>query len=91
MFCFIFWNIFINENSVLKEKLAFYENNLKEAVIIAVSDACVYVYDDYKEAVIEVDIFDEIIHTEIEVGDIAIYVVDYDYTDADLIAIEKNN
>lgn len=78
------------ENIALQKKLDFYENDsLREAPIIAVTDACVYVIDETTGKIIEVDIFDELIHTTIEVGDIAIYVIDYNYTDADLINIIK--
>ena len=77
------------ENEILKKKLEFAESNPKEATIIAVYDSCVCVYDDYVETFIEIDVFEEVIHTNIEVGDIAIYIVDYDYTDADLIAVIK--
>ena len=82
----------MRENTQLNKKLEFYENeSMREATIIAVTDCCVYVLDDFVNQVIEVDIFDELIHTTIEVGDTAIYVVDYYYTDADLIAIIKKN
>ena len=77
------------ENEILKKKLEFAESNPKEATILAVVGSCVYVYDDYVEAFIEIDVFEEVIHTTIEVGDVAIYIVDYDYTDADLIAVIK--
>jgi len=80
------------ENENLSKKLEFYENeSIRESTIIGVTDCCVYVFDDFVNKFIEVDIFDELIHTTIEVGDTAIYVVDYYYTDADLIAIIKNN
>ena len=82
--------LILHQNYELKKRLDFYENDsLREAPIIAVTDACVYVLDDATNKIIEVDIFDELIHTTIEVGDIAIYVIDYNYTDADLINIIK--
>ena len=49
------------------------------------------VYDDYVDKVIEVDIFDEYVYTKINVGDTILYVVDYDYTDADFMNVKKNN
>lgn len=47
------------------------------------------VYDYDVEQVIEVDLYDELIHTDISVGDTIVYVVDYDYTDADFINVIK--
>lgn len=74
----------------LKNELEFYkEESIREGQIIAVNDAVVYVIDTLKEKIIEVDIYPELIHTTIEVGDTAVYVVDYDYTDADLLGIIK--
>lgn len=40
--------------------------------------------------IIEVDVFPEVIHTSIAVGDTAIYCRDENWTDADLLAICKN-
>lgn len=78
------------ENRKTQQELNFYKNeSVREAVILRVKDCCVYVFDDYVNKLIEIDIFPEIIYTTIETGDIAIYVVDFDYTDADLIGIEK--
>lgn len=78
------------ENKKLQEKIEFYENeSMREATILEVTDCCVYVFDDYVNGFIEIDIFPELIHTKIEVGDTAIYVVDFGYTDADLIGIVK--
>ena len=74
----------------LEKELEFYkEDSLREGIIVMVTDTCVYVADEMTEKIIEVDIFDELIHTTIEVGDTAVYVVDYEYTDADLINIIK--
>ena len=74
----------------LEKELEFYkEDSLREGIIVMVTDTCVYVADEITEKIIEVDIFDELIHTTIEVGDTAVYVVDYEYTDADLINIIK--
>lgn len=78
------------ENKKLQEKIEFYENeSIREATILEVTDCCVYVFDDYINNFIFIDIFTELIHTKIEVGDTAIYVVDFSYTDADLIGIIK--
>lgn len=49
------------------------------------------VYDYETEKVIEVDIYEELIHTRINVGDTIVYVVDYNYTDADFINVIKEN
>lgn len=62
---------------------------IREAEIIGFNDAVVYVYDDELECFIEVDIFHELIHCTIEVGDTAVYVVSYDGSDADLLNIIK--
>lgn len=80
----------ISSKHKLEKELEFYkEESLREGIIVMVTDTCVYVADELTEKVIEVDIYDELIHTTIEVGDTAIYVVDYYYTDADLINIKK--
>ena len=75
------------------DKCEYYEEGLfiREAEIIGANDAVVYVFDDYLSAVIEVDIFDEIEIPEesICVGNIAIYVIDKEATDADLLGIIK--
>ena len=47
------------------------------------------VYDYETEKVIEVDIFADTVHTRIYVGDTILYVVDYDYTDADFLNVIK--
>lgn len=75
-----------NEN----KELAGFEY-IREGIILEVTDACVYVYDNYDNTgmLIEVDIFDELIHCDIEVGDTAVYVIDFEYTDADLLGIIK--
>lgn len=50
------------------------------------------VYDESIDKIIEVDMFDELIHTNIAVGDTIVYVVDYNYTDADFVnVIHANN
>jgi hypothetical protein len=80
----------IDKNQLEKEieRLKNYEP-IHEAEIIGFNDAVVYVYDDELEHFIEVDIFHELIHCTIEVGDIAVYVVYYDGSDADLLNIIK--
>ena len=45
------------------------------------------VYDEEINKVIEVDLFDELIHTNIDVGDTIVYVVDCNYTDADFLNV----
>ena len=47
------------------------------------------VYDYETEKVIEVEIFADTVHTRIDVGDTILYVVDYDYTDADFLNVIK--
>lgn len=47
------------------------------------------VYDYEIEQIIEVDIFDDTVHTRIDVGDTILYVVDYNYTDADFLNVIK--
>lgn len=47
------------------------------------------VYDYETEKVIEVDIYDELVHVRISVGDTIVYVVDPDYTDADFVNVIK--
>ena len=78
------------EKRELKKELEFYtEESIREEPIISFNDTVVYVFDTFKDCVIEIDIFPELIHTTIETGDIAIYVVNYEYTDADLLGIIK--
>lgn len=80
----------VKQREQLKNELEFYqEESIREGQIVSVSDTVVYVIDTLKEKVIEVDIYHELIHTAIEVGDIAVYVVNYDYTDADLLGVIK--
>lgn len=47
------------------------------------------VYDYEVEQIIEVDLYDELIYTDICVGDTIIYYVDYDYCDADFLNVIK--
>ena len=47
------------------------------------------VYDYETEKVIEVDIFADTVHTRINVGDTILYVVDYNYCDADFLNVIK--
>ncbi len=93
IFCILSMVLYIDiksKNIYLENQNDFYMNlSLREGEIVAVYDSVVYVYDDVLETVIEVDIFDELVHTKIEVGDLAIYSIDYDATDADLINIVK--
>ncbi len=68
---------------------------IEEGEIVSVEDletgGVIYVLYEGggKSAIIEVDVFPEIIYTSIEVGDTAIYCRDRNWTDADLLAIEK--
>lgn len=82
------------KNKQLREEIHF--ESMKEGLCIYVEyeqDAygreytyCL-VYDYDKEKVIEVDLFEELIHTDIYVGDTILYVVDYNYTDADFVNV----
>lgn len=47
------------------------------------------VYDYEVEQIIEVDLYNELIYTDICVGDTIIYYVDYDYCDADFLNVIK--
>lgn len=47
------------------------------------------VYDYDTEKVIELDLYNELIHTDICVGDTILYCVDYDYYDADFLNVIK--
>lgn len=88
----IFQIYLLKENQYLKEHLEFYEEeSLREGPILYVNEegSTILVYDTLKEKIIEVDVYDETIHTTIKIGDTAIYIVDYNYTDADLITIIK--
>lgn len=49
------------------------------------------VYDYDIEKVIEIDLYNELIHTDINVGDTIIYVVDYNYCDGDFLNVIKEN
>lgn len=50
-----------------------------------------WVIDYETEKVIEVDIYNDTLYCEIEPGDIIGYIVDYDYTDADLLYVIKGD
>lgn len=76
----------------LNNELEFYKDcSLREAEILFVDNEgdFVVVYDDYLESLIEVEVFPQIIHCTIEVGDTALYVINMEATDADLLGIIK--
>ena len=76
----------------LENDLEFYkECSLREAEILFVDNegSFVVVYDEYLESLIEIDVFPEVIHCTIEVGDTALYDIDMEATDADLLGIIK--
>lgn len=82
-----------NENDYLQKRVEF--EPIKEGLCIYVEhdpwqgyNYCL-VYDYEVEQVIEVDLYDELIHTDICVGDIIVYCVDYDYCDADFLNVIK--
>ena len=75
-----------------KELEYYKEESIREGVIIYVNEDgnTVNVIDPYTSKVIEVDVFDDIVLPDrIQVGDIAIYIVDYEGTDADLLGIKR--
>ena len=76
----------------LENELEFYKDcSLREAEILFIDNEgdFVVVYDEYLEYFIEIDVFPEIIHCTIEVGDTALYVINMEATDADLLGIIK--
>ena len=80
----------IQADAEVKERLEFYkEESVRFGEIVAVFDNTLYVVDTLKERVIEVDVYEELVHCDIEIGDYAVYRVDYDYTDADLLNVIK--
>ena len=83
-----------NQNQDLKKKAEF--NQVKQGLCVYVeSHKTAYkteytyclVYDEETDKVIEVDLYEELIHGSIRVGDTIVYVVDYDYTDADFLNV----
>ena len=88
------------ENKRLKQQAEF--ESIKEGLCVYVEYPNAYtgdfpipnyllVYDYETEKVIEVDIFDDTVHTRIHVGDTILYVVDYNYTDADFLNVIKGD
>ena len=49
----------------------------------------ILVYDYDIDKVIEIDMFYELVHTQIRTGDTILYCVDYNYTDADFLNVIK--
>lgn len=85
-------------NRQLEQKLEF--NQVKEGLCIYVEymnvsingnpvPDYILVYDYDIDKVIEIDMFYELVHTQICVGDTIVYCVDYDYTDADFLNVIK--
>ena len=97
--CFAVSGVIILSLSILitqkdKELEYYKEESIREGVIIYVNAQgnTVSVIDPHTDKVIEVDVFDDIVlPNNIRVGDIAIYVIDYEETDADLLGIKRNN
>lgn len=83
--------IISKENRDLKKQIEFYETDcIREAEIVAIETEGSVVYvNDYELGIIDVDIYWEGIHTTIEIGDTAVYTMDYERTDADLLNIVK--
>lgn len=81
------------ENDYLQKRVEF--EPVKEGLCIYVEHdpwqgyTYCLVYDYEVEQVIEVDLYDELIHTDICVGDTIVYCVDYDYCDADFLNVIK--
>ena len=85
--------ILISQKNDLKRKANF--EPVKQGLCVYVEQDRWYdytyclVYDEYIDQIIEVDIFNDVVHTQIEVGDTIIYVVDYNYCDADFLNVIK--
>ena len=88
--------ITMNINRQIEQKLEF--ESIKEGLCIYVEYPNAYdgeipvpdyilVYDYEIEKVIEIDMYDELVHTRIYIGDTILYCVDYDYTDADFLNV----
>jgi hypothetical protein len=86
--------LFAIKNKKLEQKAEF--SQVKEGLCVYVeSHKTAYkteytyclVYDEETESVIEVDLYEELIHGDIRVGDTIVYVVDYDYTDVDFLNV----
>lgn len=81
------------DNAYLQKRVEF--EPIKEGACVYVEhdpeQGYVYclVYDYEAKQVIEVDLYDELIHTDICVGDTIIYCVDYDYCNADFLNVKK--
>ena len=77
----------------LTEEVDYYKNDcLRTGYIVYYSLDTILVYDEYEECLIELFIESEqetMIHCEIEVGDIALYMVGYQGQDAELLGIIK--
>ena len=91
---FITTILFATKNQDLEKKVEF--NQVKQGLCVYVeSHKTAYkteytyclVYDEETDKVIEVDLYEELIHGDIRVGDTIVYVVDYDYTDADFLNV----
>ena len=81
--------IISRENMNLKKQIDFYETSyIREAEVIRVEPDIVHVNDD-NLGIISLDINPDLIHTTIEVGDTAVYLMQYDYTSAELLTIIK--
>lgn len=74
-----------NHFEPIKEGLCVYVEYEQDAYGREYTYCLVYDYDT--EKVIEVDLYEELIHTDIYVGDTILYVVDYNYTDADFVNV----
>ena len=82
----------VKQREQLKNELEFYqEESIREAQIISIQDDNVYVIDTLKQRVIEIKLRDELkssqYYTLVRVGNIAIYKVNYDYTEIELLWI----
>lgn len=78
-----------NEFEYFREGLCVYveyENAYTGEVPVPVT---LWVIDYETEKVIEVDVYEELVHTRIYVGDIILYTISYDYIDADFINVVR--
>lgn len=82
--------VLVQDNKFLRCKVEFYEEeSLRSGQIVSIDNNAIYVFDELKERIIEVDAYEELVHCDIEIGDYAVYRVDYEYTDADLLNVIK--
>lgn len=81
--------IISKENRDLKKQIEFYETEvIRQAEIVTVDAEGIQV-NDHELGIIDVRVYWKSIHTTIEVGDTAVYMIQYDRTHAELLTIIK--